>query len=85
MTRTYGKQDKGYRAEKRENACKQVKGYNYVVFGHNFNKNAYYEMCYNECTEWELQMSQKDVENMDSRAMDKEWKRMQDTVEQETE
>ena len=82
MTRT-----QKYKAQFSRNIRREeiTPGYRLIPFGHNLTKQAYYEKCYNECTEWELQMSQKDVESMDSRAMDKEWKRMQDTVEQETE
>lgn len=60
-------------------------GYTVVEFGRNLTKQAYYEKCYNECTEWEASMSQKDVETMDGNARELEWMRMQDKEEQETE
>ena len=55
--------------------------YTVVPYGHNRTKQAYYEMCHQMCTEWETnEMS----ERLDGQAMDREWTRMQDKTEQET-
>ena len=40
----------------------------------------WYEMCYNECTQWEVN---KMSEELDDKAMDKEWTRMQDDLARE--
>lgn len=48
----------------------------------NRTSQAFYEMCHHMCTEWEVN---KMSEKLDGQAMDKEWKRMQDEAEQETE
>ena len=82
MTRT-----QKYKALFSRNARREeiTPGYRLIPFGHNLTKQAYYEKCYNDCTEWETSMSQKDVETMDGNARELEWKRMQTQVEQETE
>jgi len=81
MTRTYG--HKGKRdADKREDACHWVDGWDYVVFGHNVTKYHFIQNRHHHCTQAEVS---KMCERLDARAMDKEWTRMQIEAEQNTE
>ena len=82
MTRTHKRITYISNNARREENCHWVSGYTFVEYGHNVTKYHYIERKYYECTKAE---ADKMCEQLDSRAMDKEWKRMQDTVEQETE